>query len=114
MTIIDHAEARDVGNYANTKYYWHFADAAQVAKQLASANAAPTKQGWIAGMHKILKEITADAVNVWLYVLPVMEVHDKGIIGLPKYGYSESFDLTHVSYGGKLAKNLIKEGYSPR
>ncbi len=114
LTIIDHAEARDVANYANTKYYWHFAGAPKVAKQLVQANAAPTKQGWINDMHQILKEITADAVNVWLYVLPVIEVHDKAIIGLPKYGYSESFDLTHVSFGGKLPKTLLMEGYSPR
>jgi len=114
LTIIDHAEARDVANYANTKYYWHFAGASKVAKQLAQANAAATKQGWINDMHQILKEITADAVNVWLYVLPVVEVHDQGIIGLPKYGYAESFDLTQVSFGGKLPETLIKQGYSPR
>jgi peptide/nickel transport system substrate-binding protein len=114
LTIIDHAEARDVANYANSKYYWHFAGSAKVAQQLAQANASPTKTGWVKGMHQILEEITAAAVNVWLYVLPVIEVHDKGIIGLPRYGYSESFDLTHVSFGGKLTKNLISQGYSTR
>ena len=114
LTIIDHAEARDVANYANQKYYWHFAGSAAIARQLTAANAAPTKTGWIRGMRQILREITADAVNVWLYVLPVIEVHDKGITGLPKYGYSESFDLTHVSFGGKPTPGLIAQGYSAR
>ena len=112
LTIIDHAEARDVGNYATPGYYWHFAGTARVARQLAAANASPTEQGWVAGTQAVLREIAADAVNDWLYVLPVLEVHTKGVIGLPTGGYTESFDLQYVRFGGALPAKALALGYS--
>jgi peptide/nickel transport system substrate-binding protein len=112
LTIIDHAEARDIGNYATKGYYWHFAGTAQVASQLAAANAAPTQQGWITGTQNILREIANDAVNDWLYALPVLEVHQKGVVGLPTGGYTESFDLQYVSFGGPVPASAVALGYS--
>jgi peptide/nickel transport system substrate-binding protein len=112
LTIIDHAEARDVANYATTGYYWHYAGTPMVAKQLAAANAAPTEQGWIAGTRAVLREIANDAVNDWLYVLPALEVHLKGVIGLPTSGYTESFDLQYVTFGGSLPAGAAALGYS--
>lgn len=112
LTIIDHAEARDIANYATKGYYWHFAGTAQVAKQLAAANAAPTQQQWIAGTRAVVKEIANDAVNDWLYALPVLEVHLKGVVGLPTGGYTESFDLQYVRFGGKVPASAVALGYS--
>jgi peptide/nickel transport system substrate-binding protein len=83
-----------------------------VAKQLAAANAAPTEQGWIAGTRAVLREIANDAVNDWLYVLPALEVHLKGVIGLPTSGYTESFDLQYVTFGGSLPAGAAALGYS--
>jgi len=114
MTIIDHAEARDIGNYANPAYYWHFAGAKHVAALLSAAEAAPTQAQWIAETRQVLRLIAADAVNVWLYVLPAMSVHDVGVVGLPSYGYSESFDLSHASFGGTIPASLVKLGYSDK
>jgi peptide/nickel transport system substrate-binding protein len=112
LTIIDHAEARDIANYATKGYYWHFAGTAQVAKQLAAANAAPTQQQWIAGTRAVVREIANDAVNDWLYALPVLEVHLKGVIGLPTGGYTESFDLQYVRLGGQVPASAVALGYS--
>ncbi len=114
LTIIDHAEARDVPNYADPTYYWHFAGARTVASQLAAANAAPTRHAWIAGMRTVLREIAHDAVNDWLYVLPDLSVHLKGVVGLPESFYTESFDITHAQFGGSIPARLAKAGYGTR
>jgi peptide/nickel transport system substrate-binding protein len=111
LTIIDHAEARDVSNYGTTGYYWHYADTSKVAAQLAAANAAPTQAQWIAGTQSVLKEIADDAVNAWLYVLPDIEVYDKGLIGLPTTGYTESLDLQYVSFGAPVSAGAAALGY---
>jgi peptide/nickel transport system substrate-binding protein len=114
LTIIDHAEARDVANYATPGYYWHFAGVSRVATMLTKAEAAPSERQWITGTQAVLKLIASDAVNDWLYVLPAWSVHDVGVVGLPKYGYTESFDLTHASFGGTVSPDLLKLGYSSR
>jgi peptide/nickel transport system substrate-binding protein len=113
-TIIDHAEARDVANYATTGYYWHYKDTAQVAKMLATANAAPTQGKWIGGMKAILRKITSDAVNDWLYVFPASGIHWKGLIGLPKNFYGDSFDLAYARFGGSLPPGAAGLGYSTK
>jgi peptide/nickel transport system substrate-binding protein len=51
-------------------------------------------------------------VNDWLYVLPALEVHLKGVIGLPTSGYTESFDLQYVTFGGSLPAGAAALGYS--
>jgi len=113
LTIIDHAEARDLGNYGTPGYYWHYAGTSKVAAQLAAANAAPTQAQWIAGTKTVLNEIAADAVNAWLYVLPGIEVYDKGLTGLPVSGYTEALDLQYASYGGAAPPaSATKLGYS--
>src|SRR5207237_3668277 len=40
LTIINHVEERDIGNYANPKYYWHY-DNAEVTAWLKQADAEP-------------------------------------------------------------------------
>jgi peptide/nickel transport system substrate-binding protein len=112
LTVIDHAEARDIANYGTAGYYWHYAGTSKVAAQLAAANAAPTQGQWIAGTKSVLTEIADDAVNDWLYVLPGIEVYAKGYIGLPTQGYTESLDLSHASYGGSLPAGAAALGYS--
>ena len=44
LTIINHVEERDIGNYANPKYYWHY-DNPDVATQLKQADAEPDLAG---------------------------------------------------------------------
>jgi peptide/nickel transport system substrate-binding protein len=112
LTIIDHAEARDVSNYGTAGYYWHYAGTSTVAAQLAAANAAPTQAQWIAGTKAVLTELADDAVNDWLYVLPAIEVYAKGYIGLPSQDYAESLDLSHASYGGSLPAGAAALGYT--
>ena len=40
LTVVLHAEARDIGNYANPEYYWLY-DSPEVQELLAQAKASP-------------------------------------------------------------------------
>ena len=110
-TIIDQAEGRDVSNYGTLGYYWHYAKTPQIAAKLQAANAAPTKSQWIAGYQGVLKQVTGDAVNDWLYIAPFITVADKNIVGLSKTAYTEAFNLTHVGIGGTIPASAQKLGY---
>ncbi len=111
-TIIDHAEGRDIGNYGTPGYYWHYAGTAEVAKELAAADAAPTRAQWIAGYRQVLRQITADAVNDWLYIIPNLTVADKDVVGLPSTAYTEAFNLTYVGIGGSIPAAARALGYT--
>ncbi len=111
-TIIDHAEGRDIGNYGTPGYYWHYAQTAQVAAELRAANAAPTEAGWIAGYRQVLRQITADAVNDWLYIIPNLTVARKDVVGLPSTAYTESLDLAYVGLGGSIPAAARSLGFS--
>jgi peptide/nickel transport system substrate-binding protein len=65
LTIINHAEERDIGNYANPKYYWHYGNA-QVTQWLAQADAEPdaTKRKNLYG--QVQKQLATDAANVFV------------------------------------------------
>jgi peptide/nickel transport system substrate-binding protein len=65
LTIINHAEERDIGNYANPKYYWHYSNAS-VTQWLAQADAEPdaTKRKNLYG--QVQKQLATDAANVFV------------------------------------------------
>ncbi len=65
LTIINHVEERDIGNYGNPKYYWGYNNPT-VASQLKQADAepnAPKRNGIYA---QVLKTLADDAVNAWV------------------------------------------------
>jgi peptide/nickel transport system substrate-binding protein len=99
MTIVDHVEARDVGNYATPGYYWNYAKTSQVATLLNAGNAAATQAAQAVKYAQVLQMITADAVNVWLYNPDAISVVKAGIKGLPVGGHAESFNLAYVTTG---------------
>ena len=112
MTIIEHVEARDIGNYAIPTYYWNYAKTSKVAALLAAGNAAPTQQGQNAKYSQVLQMITADAVNVWLYNPDAIIVAAKDVVGLPKTGLTESFNLMHASIGGTVPSAAQEQGFA--
>jgi peptide/nickel transport system substrate-binding protein len=62
LTIINHAEERDIGNYGNPKYYWHY-DNPQVKSWLAQADAEPDAGKRQALYAQVQRQLAADAVN---------------------------------------------------
>jgi peptide/nickel transport system substrate-binding protein len=111
LTIINHVEARDQGNYANCSYYWKYKDCAEVAKLLNAAQKATTTAEEISRYQGILKKITAAAVNDWLFNPDQLTIAKSDVVGIPG-GISESFDLSHLSIGGSLSSSAKSEGYA--
>jgi peptide/nickel transport system substrate-binding protein len=112
LTIIDHVEARDIGNYANCAYYWEYAGCKTVAGMLATATEATTTAKENAGFQAIIEKINVEAVNDWLYNPDQVSVVKSDVVGIPGSGLTESFDLSQVSLGGTLAASAAAEGYS--
>lgn len=96
MTIISHAEPRDMAAvFGDPKYYTRY-DNAAFRKLLASADSG-TEEQQVTDMKKAARMLSEDAAADWLFVMPNIIVADKGIQGLPKNAVTESFDVTELS-----------------
>src|SRR5579859_4933196 len=92
LTIINHVEERDIGNYANPKYYWHY-DNADVAGWLKQADAEPdlTKRN---GLYKqIQQQLADDAANLWVAAPNNLGILKKGLTGYQVQGISPALFL---------------------
>lgn len=95
MTIVAHVEPRDIVQYGNKDYYWHYNNQA-VRDALAKADAG-TEQEYVNGMKEVARLISEDAASDWLFLLPNLVVTKKDITGVSKNATSTSFDLTMVA-----------------
>jgi peptide/nickel transport system substrate-binding protein len=97
LTIIGHAEAWDISNYANPKYYFRY-DSAKFQdlfkKSEVTLEDRPRRDLYVQ-MQKMLVE---DAPAVWLYMHPRLVVAKKGLQGLWKDLPIPSADLSEVSW----------------
>jgi peptide/nickel transport system substrate-binding protein len=95
MTIVAHVEARDIVNFANPDYYWHyrnpeFADLIDQADHGSSGDFVPT-------MEQAARLLADDAAAEFLFVFPNLVVCRSGIIGIPRNATSLSFDVSRIS-----------------
>jgi peptide/nickel transport system substrate-binding protein len=92
LTIINHVEERDIGNYANPKYYWHYANT-DVAGWLKQADAEPdltTRNGLY---KQIQQQLADDAANLWVAAPNNLGILKKGLTGYQVQGISPSLYL---------------------
>lgn len=94
MSIVAHVEARDITQYGNPLYYWHY-NSKQVQRWLAQADAGPAAQQ-INLMRKVARRISDDAASDWLFLLPNLMVKRTDVTGIPANAVSLSFDLTRA------------------
>jgi peptide/nickel transport system substrate-binding protein len=92
LTIINHVEERDIGNYANPKYYWHY-DNPDVANQLKQADAEPDQTRRNALYKTIQQQLADDAANLWVAAPSNLGVLKKGFQGYQVPGISPSLYL---------------------
>ncbi|HUF94156.1 MAG TPA: ABC transporter substrate-binding protein [Candidatus Limnocylindria bacterium] len=97
LTIIGHAEAWDIANYANPKYYYRYDSPAFQAlfrkSEVTLDDRARREQ-----YGQLQKMLVEDAPAVWLYVHPRLVVARKGVQGLWKDLPLPSADLSEVSW----------------
>jgi peptide/nickel transport system substrate-binding protein len=92
LSIVAHVEPRDIVQYGNPNYYWHYRSP-QVARWLAEADAGTAGQQ-ITLMRRVARRISDDAASDWLFLLPNLMVERKGVTGIPVNAISLSFDVT--------------------
>jgi peptide/nickel transport system substrate-binding protein len=84
LTIINHVEPRDIGNYGNPRYYWGY-DNPQVAGLLQQADAEQDRTRRDDLYAQVQRQITSDAVNAWL-----MSPNSLAVIRSNLHGYPQS------------------------
>src|SRR6266446_1490967 len=97
LTIIGHAEAWDVGNYANPKYYFRY-DNADFQKLFTESEITVDDKARRELYVRMQKKLVEDAPVVWLYIHPRLAVTKKGLQGLWKDLPLPAFDLSEVSW----------------
>jgi peptide/nickel transport system substrate-binding protein len=97
LTIIGHAEAWDIKNYANPKYYFRY-DSPKFQELFAKSEATvdeKARRDLYVQMQKLMVE---DAPVVWLFMHPRLAVTKKGVQGLWKDLPASAADLSEVSW----------------
>lgn len=97
ISIVAHVEPRDLGQYGNPDYYWAY-DNPDVAALLAEADATPDDEARYALLAQVQEQITADAANVWLFLLPSLSVTKDGITGYNPNQPGLGLDLTQLAF----------------
>ena len=92
LTIINHVEERDIGNYANPKYYWHYNNP-DVTSWLQQADAQPDQTQRNALYKQIQQQLVEDAANLWIASGNNLGILKKGFMGYQVQGISASLFL---------------------
>jgi peptide/nickel transport system substrate-binding protein len=97
LTIIGHAEAWDISNYANPKYYFRY-DSSKFQELFRTSEATVDDKARRDLYVKMQKLLVEDAPVVWLYIHPRLAATKKGLQGLWKDLPLPAFDLSEVSW----------------
>jgi peptide/nickel transport system substrate-binding protein len=97
LTIINHVEERDIGNYANPKYYWHY-DNTAITDQLKQADAEPDQTKRNALYKQIQQTLADDAVNIWVSSPLVLGIVRSNLKGYSVAGISPSLYLSNLAF----------------
>lgn len=95
MTIVAHVEARDIGKFANPRYYWHYGDGEFVALYHAAERA--PEDDMVPLMQQAARYLAEDAAAIWLFALPNLVITKATITGVDHNATTLSFDLTTVA-----------------
>src|SRR5438093_1127913 len=97
LTIIGHAEAWDIANYAKPTYYCRY-DSAEFQKLFKESETTVDDKARRELYVKMQKKLVEDAPVVWLYIHPRLAVTKKGLQGLWKDLPLPAFDLSEVPW----------------
>ncbi len=95
MSIVAHVEPRDISNFANPDYYWHYANP-DFAALITKAEEGPADEQ-VGTMKEAAKMLADDAAADWLFLLPNLVITTKEVSGLQQNATSLAFDLTTVA-----------------
>jgi peptide/nickel transport system substrate-binding protein len=95
MTIIGHAEARDISIYGNPEYYYKYNNP-KIKELLDQIEATPDEAGQMELYREIATIIADDAVNVWVYAPSTLIAARQDIYGFWTNAPTITIDMTGV------------------
>lgn len=95
MSIVAHVESRDIVQFANPKYYFHYNNK-EFNRLIAEADRASADQYPVL-MKQAAKILADDAAADWLFLLPNLVVTKAEVTGVAPNATSLSFDLTAIA-----------------
>ncbi|MEO5899406.1 MAG: ABC transporter substrate-binding protein [Ilumatobacteraceae bacterium] len=98
LTVVNHVEPHDIGNYANKDYYWHY-DSPTVQKLIADAKTAPTEDARVSLLKQAAKQISEDSPADWIFLASDLTVAKKNITGYPTNDSASRFPVAGVVVG---------------
>ncbi|WP_107656964.1 ABC transporter substrate-binding protein [Nocardia suismassiliense] len=96
LSVVIHAEARDIGNYARPEYYFGY-DNKQVQQLYRDALTAETEDARNDLLRKMTRQIAEDAPCDWLFLVELNTVVRKGIYGVPQHETNNRFPLSKLA-----------------
>jgi peptide/nickel transport system substrate-binding protein len=96
LSLVDHAQARDLDNYTKPGYYFGY-DNQQVRQWYADARGAATDAERDALLKKVARQISADAAADWLLLVETTTVVRHGVYGVPQVETSNRFNLATLA-----------------
>jgi peptide/nickel transport system substrate-binding protein len=97
LSIIGHAEAWDIKNYANAKYYYRY-DSPKFRSLFARSEVTVDDKARRAVYADMQKTLVEEAPVVWLFMHPRLAVTKQGLQGLWKDLPASANDLSEVSW----------------
>jgi peptide/nickel transport system substrate-binding protein len=95
LTVVSHVEARDLGLFADSSYYWHYKNPA-FAQLYTAADGADLQQSTEL-MRQATEVLADDAAAIWLFALPNLVITKASITGIAQNATTLSFDLTTLA-----------------
>jgi peptide/nickel transport system substrate-binding protein len=99
MTVVNHVEPHDIGNYANPDYYWQY-DSPTVQKLIHDAQVNPDPQAGIDQLKQAARQISEDSPVDWLILASDLTVSTKDVTGYPKNDTASRFDASGITISG--------------
>ncbi|HEX3792759.1 MAG TPA: ABC transporter substrate-binding protein [Pseudonocardiaceae bacterium] len=96
LSIVDHAEARDIYNYANPQYYFGY-HSPQVQQWYAQAQTAGSDADRNALLAKVARQISTDAASDWLFLAQAITIVRTGVYGVPTVETTNRYDLSTLA-----------------
>jgi len=97
LTIINHSEPRDIGNYANPKYYWHY-DNPQVAQEVTAADGEQDQAQRKSMYADVQKQLADEAVQGYVMSPKQIDVIRTNLKGYPEKRLSTSLYLAKAYF----------------
>lgn len=96
LTAVLHVEPRDITNYADPDYYWHY-DSPEVQQLIADAKTAETNDEYVDLMRQAARQIAEDAPVDWLILYADVVVAAAGVTGYPTNDTASRFDASRIA-----------------